>query len=176
MQRKAKSGLPPPVPRRAVGTSLSTGRQELGVNRHSLSSSTSSLSSNYSERTTGSYDIRASGEVQPSTLAALQGKPCEQVSGTLSPPSNPPTPNSPTPNSPTPNSPLHRNATVSSEALTKISTTNSACRYVCACVCVLEGREGGGGGSDMTVVTFDCFLWQRQVCRVVARTPLTQAE
>lgn len=61
-----KVGVPPPVPRRAAATSLSAGRQDsLVLSRHSLSSSTSSLSSNFSERTTGSYDVsRASGEAQ----------------------------------------------------------------------------------------------------------------
>ncbi len=47
---------PPPIPKRAVATSL-TGRQDsLGLSRHSLSSSTSSLSSNPSERATGSTE------------------------------------------------------------------------------------------------------------------------
>ena len=52
-----KSAPAPAPPRRDVQTALS-------ANRHSYSSSTSSLSSNQSERVAGSHDVRSSVEVQ----------------------------------------------------------------------------------------------------------------
>ena len=152
MQRKAKGGLPPPIPRRAVGTSLSTGRQELGVNRHSLSSSTSSLSSNYSERTTGSYDIRASGEVQPSTLAALQG-----IRVSKHPPPLLLLLYQPLPSLTLLSTGMHPEMQQSppkrSQRLVPPTQHAGACVHVCVCV----GREVGGC-DILAVVTFDCFL------------------
>lgn len=64
IQRKGPQGsAAPPPPRRAPQTSLSAvqrGDSLAAQNRQSLSSSASSLSSNFSERTTGSYDVGVS--------------------------------------------------------------------------------------------------------------------
>lgn len=60
VQRRAAKAPAPPPPKRGAATSLAP-------NRHSLSSSTSSLSSNQSERIPGSHDQRGSVEVPIAT-------------------------------------------------------------------------------------------------------------
>ena len=58
----------PPPPRRAPQTTLSAAQQADSLtaqNRHSFSSSTSSLSSNYSERITGSVELGAGLQAPP---------------------------------------------------------------------------------------------------------------
>ena len=65
-------GAPPP-PRRAPQTSLSAVQQQeslMAQNRHSYSSSTSSLSSSYSERATGSADIQGAVSESPPRIPA----------------------------------------------------------------------------------------------------------
>ncbi len=63
-------GAPPP-PRRAPQTALSSGPDSLGAqNRYSYSSSTSSLSSGYSERVAGSVDVPLATHQQVGVAAA----------------------------------------------------------------------------------------------------------
>ena len=74
IHRKGQRGAvaAPPPPRRAPQTSLTA--MQTGQNRHSLSSSTSSLSSNFSERTTGSYDVGVS-RLQGEMIAQQEAPP-----------------------------------------------------------------------------------------------------
>ena len=69
------AGIPPP-PRRAPQTSLSATQQQIdSLNRHSFSSSTSSLSSSYSERAVGSVDAHTAASESPPRIPAKKSKP-----------------------------------------------------------------------------------------------------
>ena len=62
----------PPPPRRGPQTALSAAQQADSLNRYSFSSSTSSLSSNYSERVTGSLEVTQAPPTGEIPLATQQ--------------------------------------------------------------------------------------------------------
>ena len=87
----SSGGAAPPPPRRAPQTALSAAPDSLGAqNRYSYSSSTSSLSSGYSERVAGSVDIPLATQQQQQVSAAAVGV-------AESPPGVPPKKNKPSP-------------------------------------------------------------------------------
>ena len=78
-RRQPKPMAGPPPPRRGPQTALTP-----NTNRHSLSSSTSSLSSNQSERVAGSHDVRGSVEVPLATQQHLMNQVASSPGGGVS--------------------------------------------------------------------------------------------